>query len=690
MDIKTADTQIDQEVLDFIAKEFSQTNRPLSLHELSKKVAFQKTSSQLAQKVKKYDPYCQYEVGDLIYKEYDEPLMVSSKGAEPFKGGVVLKIVNKTEYKNFGCEMLEVDYSGGGPFRKHLDYMKKTKTQVLLPSNLEGKALSPQILESAQDPRQNELPLSEREMKKLENNLRSALSKSSQFFHWNDYWQLKAKQVEIEADKINEIKNYLLERHKSAKTEEIVSRFFKLQPNQDEFWLCCLSLNHILEKNYKKDFILTVPSNWGKWHLKQIINSWLDNVPLAGPKAKLPSLDHSPQGLVKSSHEFPLKIYLTWREVISGGLKIPLRYKKEFSKSKEYIFTDVEAGKDYFVYYYPSLSIFLGLKDFYETNNVPQGASLTLEKQNAIHFNFWIKKSKKKLSVAKITYDPAEDKFIDTGQEVFTFSLPNKIIHLERESLKKVLSFYSRRDTLDLEEMLVLVFKNFGLEGDAFSLHYLRAYHLVDMLKQTREEDVEWVLINSPQFFKSEKKKGIFLYQESITAEEEEKAAPEIMPEVVTEEKIEEVPVEAPPEREPLPQPEPLAQEEIRAATAEVLPKVTIKEPPSLEKSSFKKEKAGRKKRAKIRMEGEKVFRRKKGEKRIIEEKIELEESEQEALIAIKAKEKKEAAEEKIVALPKEKKPEYKPFVSEQPVFGIFAEKLKSALGKQKKAKKKK
>jgi len=683
MDTKKDNTKIDQEALDLIASEFSQINRPLSLHELSKKVAFQKTSSQLAQEVKKYDPYCQYDVGDLIYKEYDEPLMVSSKGAELFKGAVVLKVVNKTEYKNLGCEMLEVDYSGGGPFRKHLDYMKKTKTHVLLPSNLEGKALSPQILESAQDPRQNELPLPEKEMKKLEKNLRSALSKSPQFFHWNDYWQLKAKQVKIKADKINEIKNYLQERQQSAKTEEIISRFFKLQPNQDEFWLCCLSLNYVLEKNYKKDFILAVPFNWGKWHLKQIINSWLDNLPLDGPKATLPSFDHSPQELAKSSHEFPLKIYLTWREILSGGLKIPLRYKREFSKSKEYIFTDVEGNKDYFVYYYSSLSIFLGLKDFYETNNVPQGASLTLEKQSATHFNFWIKKSKKKLSVAKIAYDPAEDKFIDTGQEAFTFSLPNKIIHLERESLQKVLSQYSQRDKLDLEELLVLVFKNFGLEGDSFSLHYLRAYHTVDMLKQTREEDVEWVLINSPQFFKSEKKKGIFFYKEQIT----EEAAPEIIPEVVSEEKIEEVPAEAPPEREPSPQPEPLVQEEIRAATPEVLPEVTIKEPPPPEKPSLKKEKVGRKKRAKIRMEGEKVFRR---EKRIIEEKIELEESEQEALIAIKAKEKKEAAEEKIVAPPKEKKPEYKPLVSEQPVFGIFAEKLKSALDKQKKPKKKK
>jgi len=97
-----------------------------------------------------------------------------------------------------------------------------------------------------------------------------------------------------------------------------------------------------------------------------------------------------------------------------------------------------------------------------------------------------------------------------------------------------------------------------------------------------------------------------------------------------------------------------------------------------------------KKRKAKVRVEGEKAAWRRKGERRILEEKIELEESEQEALIALKAKEKKEAAEERLRSLPEEKKKEYKPYVSEEPVFGIFAEKLKDALDKKQKKKKKK
>lgn len=686
MNKENENTKIKERDLLFIEKEFSQTEKPLSLCELTRKLVYQKTSSQLSQKVKKYDPYCKYEIGDFIYKEYDEPLMVSSKGVELFKGGAVFKVVNKIEYKNFNCEMLEVDYSGGGPFRKHIDYMKKTKTQVLLPSNLERKARTPETMKKEEDPRLDELPMIDRDIKKLEMNLKSALLKSPQFFNWNDYWQLKEKKMKIKEEIIKEIEKHLLETKHSAETSELVAQYFGLKPNQDQFPLFCLSLNDILEKKYKKNFIYVSSHNWGKWHMKQTLNSLLENSPLSAPKAKLPRFEQEKK--ITSVREYPLKIYLTWREILSGGLKIPKSYNKELSKSREYVFTDVEGKKDYTVYYYPSSNFFLGLKDFYESNNVPQGASLTLEKNNSSHFSFWLKKSKKKLSVAKIIYSPDEDKFTDFGEDAFTFSLPNKIIHLQRETLKKLFSFYNQREDLDLRELLILIFKNFGLGGDKSSLHYLRAYHLVDILRQTTEEDVETTLLNSTGFIKSEKKKGIFLYQEKMGIEEEKEAEalPEIPPEARPEEKVEEVPPEAPVEEIV-----PSGLEEVRVKAPAEAQKIEIREPAEVEKPlPPMREKEFKKKRPKIKVEREKVLRRRKGEKRFIEERIELEESEQEALIAIKAKEKKEAEEERLEARPKEKKEEYKPFVSEEPIFGVFAEKLKTALDKKKKGKKKK
>jgi len=241
---------------------------------------------------------------------------------------------------------------------------------------------------------------------------------------------------------------------------------------------------------------------------------------------------------------------------------------------------------------------------------------------------------------------------------------------------------------------LVLIFKNFGMENNNSSLHFLRAYHLIDVLKCTTQEEVEKALLCSTEFSQSEKSKGIFFYHEKIKVEEEEEPEkPTVtIPEMPPEEAVEEAPPlatstqEAPVEEIPPPE----AREgtkEVRVEApfepleAEIAEKEKIEEP-----LKPKREKITKKRRVKI--EAERVPRARKGEKRYIEEKIELEESEQEALLALKTKEKKEAKEEKAKAPPKEKKKEFKRYVSEEPAFGFFAEKLKTALDKTKKEKK--
>lgn len=683
--------QITEDNLSFIEKILFQTNKPLSLDELTNKLAYKKTSSQLSQEVKKYDPYCKYDVGDFIYKEYDESLTVSSKGAEQFKGAVVLEVVGKTPYKDFNCEMLEVDYSGGGIFRKYIDYMKKTKTQVLIPSNLEGKAKAPESIERKEDPRLSQLPMTERDLKSLEKNLKKSLSKSPKFFTWGDYWQLVEKRIEVKEEKINAIKSHLQETKTSTETKDLVSQFFKIKGEDDLFDLYCMSLSFTLDKKYKKDFVFTYPLGWGKWHLKKILNSITQNLPLSAPLAKLPPAAEEKKAETGESQKFPVKLYLTWREVLSGGIKIPETLKKEFAHSREYIFRDIETERDYAIYYYPSSQFCLGLKDFYESNNVPQGALLTLERENPFHYNIWLKKSKKKISVMKITYNSKEDQFGQTGEEVFTFCIPNKIIHLQRETLIKALSLYPQRKGLDLRELLVVIFKNFSLERGDYSLHYLRAYHLVDTLKLTTQRDIEKVLLSTPEFVKSEKGKGIYFYREKIEVEEEVKPEeiPEIPPEVVPkmhiEQRVEEAPAapsltELPAEEILSPEIEEEKREEVRMEAPIEIDKREIEEarekpPPPQKEKDFKKR----------RMEAERERRARRGIKKQIEEKIEIEELEQEAFIAVKSKQ-----EEARTEVPRtEEKKKIKPYVADQPVFGIFAEKLKSALDKKENGKEK-
>jgi hypothetical protein len=672
MDKNDALTQVTEDNLAFVEKEFEASPHPIALHEISQRLAFQKTASQRVQQVVKYDSNCKYKVGDQIYREYDESLTVSSKTIEHFKGAVVLKVISKVFYKDFQCEMIEVDYSGGGLFRKYVDYMKKTKTQVLLPSNCEGLGLEPEIMEKAEDPRLSELPMTERDMKALEKNLRTALSKSDKFFSWNDYFHLQKNVVAVPEEKVKDIEAQIQETRQSAATAEVVAKLFGLEPSHDLFDITCLSLNYTLDKKYKKEFVFVSSLDWGKWHLKTVLNSYLDGLPLAAPTARLPEMETAEKPSLSTFHDFPLKIYLTWREVFSGSVKVPKSLNKDLSHAREYTFTDAEENKNYTVHFYPTGSFFLGLKDYFRASAIPQGTSLTLEKKGPLQFTFWLKKSKKKISVPQLVYDPAKDQFAEAGEEAFTFALPNKIIFLEKNTLAQLLPLYEQRDERDLRELLLLIFRTFGLESDDHSLHFLRAYHLIDVLKQTTQEDVETTLINSPEFSASEKKKGVFYYREPKAEVEE------VKPEAPAE-AVEMPPLEAGPEAvEEAEAPPPEIEEEAEAPIpipirAEALEKPRAEAPPAAREKPLKKKRG--------KAEGERGPRPRKSERRVIEERIELAESEMEALAAVKEKEETEAE----AQAAKDKKEEIKTVATKEAAFGFFADKLKSALEKKKK-----
>ena len=666
-------TTASAEDIALVERDLERTPQPQSTRALTEKLAFEKTAVERTQDVKKYDPYARYEVGDFIERDYNEPLTVGSKSVEHFEGRIILKVVAKTYSKHFNCEMLEVDYPGGGVFRKYIDYMKKTRTQVLLPAGLEGRNEAVAIMAKGDDPRLTELPMTERDLKALEKSLRSRLAKDPNVFGWNDFWQLSAKRVDILPEKVQEIENEFVESRRSAATEDLVKKYFGLEASSDLFDLTCLSLAALLEKKYKKDFILLAESGWGKWHLKTILNALPENLPLSAPMAKLPELEEVEKPEMSIVQAFPIKIYLTWREILSGGVKVPRSLGKELSHAREYTFTDSEDGKSYILYYYPGQNFFLGLQDFYTQYNIPQGTSLTLEKTGPNTFKFWIKKSKKKMSVLRLGYDVEKDEFLDAGEEVYSHAEPNKIIYIEKETLAHILPLAATREGLDLKDLVVLIFKDPALATSSHSLHFLRAYHLVDVLRQTTQEDVEYTLLNSPEFSKSDKRKGVFTYHEPYVPKEEaplEAAFPGAYEEPAAEAYTpEEAALEA-------------VAEALRAAEPETAERMAADERPMAPAPAAgpaaepKKEKPFKRKKPKA--EGEKGPRPKKSERRVIEEKIVEEESVQEALAGVKEK-----AEEGLEQRAKEKKEEFKPAPKEQPKFGIFGDLLKTALKKK-------
>jgi hypothetical protein len=670
-------TTVSDEDLTLVERELARTPQPQLTRDLAGKLAFEKTATERTQDVKKYDPYARYDVGDFIEKDYSEPLTVGSKSVEHFEGRVILKVVAKSHSQHFNCDMLEVDYPGGGVFRKYIDYMKKTHTQVMLPANCDGKGATIEIMAKGDDPRLTELPMTERDLRNLEKNLRIRLAKDPNVFTWNDFWQLTAKKVEIPAEKIQEIEADFTATGHSASTEELVKKFFGLEASSDMFDLTCLSLAALLEKKHKKEFILLAGSGWGKWHLKSILNALPEGLALSAPLAAVPELDELEKPEMSIVQDFPIKIYLTWREIASGGIKIPRSLAKELVHAREYTFTDSEEGKAYTLYYFPTQNFFVGLQDFYTQHNTPQGASLTLERTGPTAFKFWVKRSKKKMSVIRLGYDAERDEFVDNGEEAYTYAEPNKIIYIERETLAHLLPLTATREGFDLRDFVVTIFSDPVLSTSAHSLHFLRAYHLIDLVRQTTQEDVEYVLINSPEFTKSDKKKGVFTYREPFV--EEEAAAEGVYPEGYGEP----APEAYTPEEAAL---EAVAEEILAAEPGAGLGAVEearpVQQPPMPpEPGAAKKAKEFKKRKPKEGGGGsDKGPRPKKSERRVIEEKIAEEESERAALAAVKEKE-EETPEQRVA---REKKVEIKPSArKEQPKFGIFADLLKTALRKK-------
>lgn len=666
--------------LALVERELERAPQPQSTHDLTGRLAFAKTATERTQDVKKYDPDTRYEVGDLIEKDYNEPLTVGSKSVEHFEGRVILKVVAKSFNKHFNCDMLEVDYPGGGVFRKYIDYMKKTRTQVLLPSNCEGLDRTATIMAKADDPRLTELPMTERDLRTLEKNLRARLAKDPRVFTWNDFWQLAAKRIDIPAEKVQEIEADFRATGRSASTEDLVRKFFGLEASSDLFDLTCLSLAALLEKKHKKEFILLADGGWGKWHLKSILNALPEGLALSAALAEVPEMDEIEKPEMSIVQDFPIKIYLSWREIVSGGLKIPRSLGKLLSHAREYTFTDSEENKPYTVYYYPAQNFFLGLQDFYTQYNIPQGASLTLERTGPTTFKFWVKKSKKKMSVIRLAYEAERDEFVDNGEEAYTYAEPNKIIYIERETLGLLLPLTATREGFNLRDLVVTIFRDPILSTSAHSLHFLRAYHLIDLVRQTSQEDVEYVLVNSPEFTKSDKKKGVFTYREPFIEEEEagEGAYAEgyeegAVPEAYT---PEEAALEA-------------VAEEMGGFESETRYEPEVREPapqapqaPLPDPATAKKGKEFKKRKPKEGGGGEKGPRPKKSERRVIEEKIAEEESERDALAAVKEKEEETPVQQRV----REKKEETKPAPKKdepKPKFGIFGDLLKTALKKK-------
>lgn len=676
---------IEESDIEWIKSLIKEHGSPLSLEEISSHLARKKSALTQGKRVKIFNPEIDYEVGDLIYKYYDEDLKFSREKIEHFKGGVVLRVIEK-EKRPEGFSILRVTYDGTGLFKQYIDFLERTSSHLLIPCGFSGKNEPVEYLED--DEVLMDAPLDRNYVRKLSKIVEEALRKSEEFVHWNSYFYLK-ELLENVKDAEKRTEEYLEKKGGFESTYNLVENLYSVKFTDRKFYSWCISLNCVLESKGKSKLVKISNHDWGKWGLRSFFTSFKENLPISEKPIKIGSLRRNKKDIVRMIWKFyaeerkekvqHLRFYLTWREIFSGALRIHREFQGIFGEEREIILTDQDKRKTYNGFYYPEDGFLLGLDEIYRTYNPIQGSLFFLQKEDYNKYIFSFRKAKKMITAFKCEYDNEQKKIIFTGQPFETHTEINKAILISKDELARITSLWDEGARLEnLNELIHFVFMNFGSPQENYKMYLLKAYHIADIFRNVRKEDFEAVLFGNPEFFSSEEEKGYFYLdltkvgkEEEVQKEiEEEIAIPEELEVIAEEEFIEEpeLPVEEPiPPEEVFKEPETKMEEEAIAEEEPALPSASELEIYRKFKEELKRTKV----------------KGKKGGRKIIEEKIRLEESEKEAEIYIK-----ESVEEKESEKGEEKEDLSKRALKETPKIGIFGAKLSKVLSEKKEEKK--
>ena len=502
---------------------------PVQLSEVNYQVALYKTQDKRKNRVKVYNPNCEYKVGDLIYKEYDGKLPVGAKKSIDMGRGVVLKVV---EVKvSAGYHEIKLAYEGTSDFRKYTDYLERQKIELLLPHKQSKPCEKHEYLSEEEDPRSQQPPMVERDLNKLQKKLKSALQKENKIAYISDKVLLEENLKSIEDDVFDRIRDFLTENKKSESTEFMVENFLKINPEDPQFDSYCFSLNYIMSRDYKIDFQQTYLKDWGKWNLISVIYYLKKDSIISSPnpvKNKIYLHDKKNLGQRRKKFEDTLfseeytRYYLTQREVTAGAVRLrPGVY--DFGESIEIEASEVNTKKDYTIYYYSDENLLLGFKECFEGFKALQGMILTFDQVGENKFVFNIRTTKKGTIADKVEFDSKKELFIAMEEKVASPVFLNKSMFLESdifENVQENIAEFKKMETFN--KLVHKVFLEFGIKEKNYEIHILRLYHILDLIYPTDLRMVEDVILCNPEFIPSDKIPGVFYLDSDAVVEIEE------------------------------------------------------------------------------------------------------------------------------------------------------------------------
>jgi hypothetical protein len=516
---------IENEDIEFMKGFFQGKSDPVDLNELTNQLALFKTEDKRKNRVKLYDPNCEFKVDDLIYKEYKGKLPVGAKKYIEIEKGVVLRVVDvRTRY---GIEEIKLAYEGTSDFKKYTSYLERQKIELLLPHRQAEVCQEVEYLQEEKDPRQTQDPLDERDSNTLEKKLITVLNKEADFAFISNKILLLKHLKPIADDIFEKIKEFLREKKRSETTEFFVEKFLDVKPEDPEFAAYCFALNYRMKMDFKIDFQQTREKGWGKWNLISVIYYTMKDslISQENPLRKKVSFANR-KNLAQRRRRFEEGIfddesgryYLTQREVSAGAIRLrPGIY--DIGDSIEIDVIDDNTQKSHLLYYYKDENLILGLKAVFEKYKVLQGAILSFWQVDEDQFSFSIRMTKKGTIADKVHYDDEKKCFVVEEEKIASPVFVSKAVFLASDVIRKVqenIDEYRKIQTLN--KLLHKVFLEFGIREKNYEIHILRLHHILDLIYPVEIKMVEEVVLSNPEFIPSDKTAGVvYLDSDAVT-----------------------------------------------------------------------------------------------------------------------------------------------------------------------------
>ncbi|MEN8153987.1 MAG: hypothetical protein ABFR75_08175 [Acidobacteriota bacterium] len=511
-------------LLDFLKGKDS----PVKIEEIARELALFKTVKNREERVKVYDPRCDYKAGDLIYKEYKGKIPVGSKKYVELERGVVLKVVDvRSRFK----DEIKLIYEGTSAYKKYTDYLKRQKIELLLPHKMSKPCTKIEYLEPEKDPRMFYDPMLARDFANLKKKMIIAINKHSEIASAGDSAVLIKNMKLLDNEIFNKIRDFLKDSGKSESTEFLVENFVKIKPTDEDFGSFCFSLNYRMKNDYKIDFQQVNYEGWGKWNLISVIyymkkNSIISEMnPFLG-KIKIEDKKGLNQLRKKLEDEIfdedNTKYYLTQREIYAGALRLR-QGVYEIDESIEVELVDEMTKKTYTGYLYSDSLLLMGLKDIFDQYKVLQGSILTLQQNEGNVFFFSIRTTKKGTISDKIEYDASRNIYVSTEEKIASQVFVNKSIYLENDvfkGLEEKIDMFRESDSFN--ELVKRVILAFGVKERNYEIHILKLYHILDLISPVRLRTVIELLLGNPEFIPSEKLHGVFYLDSNSIVEIEQ------------------------------------------------------------------------------------------------------------------------------------------------------------------------